>query len=168
MKYFATVGDRTVEVAVDGEHVVVDGEEVVASIERVPGSPMLRLMVDGTAHLLTVDQRIDGGWRLVDRGDVRDVGVEDERARHIRLLAGPGQGGSAGSVLKSPMPGLVVRVPVAVGDAVAAGMPLVVLSAMKMENELKATAAGVVTAVRVAAGDAVEKGAVLLELGPAA
>jgi pyruvate carboxylase subunit B len=62
------------------------------------------------------------------------------------------------------MPGRVVRVLVKNGDAVTAGQPLIVMEAMKMENELRAHGAGVVKAVRVAPGDAVEKGAVLVEM----
>ncbi|HEY2825603.1 MAG TPA: biotin/lipoyl-containing protein [Gemmatimonadales bacterium] len=65
------------------------------------------------------------------------------------------------------MPGLVLRLEVAVGDTVTAGQGLVVLEAMKMENEIKAGVAGVVSAIRVAAGQAVDKGAVLIELDPA-
>jgi len=66
------------------------------------------------------------------------------------------------------MPGLVLRVPVAVGEAVAAGQGVLVLEAMKMENEIKAQAPGVVTAIAVQPGQAVEKGQVLLHMGPAA
>jgi pyruvate carboxylase subunit B len=66
------------------------------------------------------------------------------------------------------MPGLVVRVSVSVGDTVSAGQGLVVVEAMKMENELRASAAGVVTAVLAVPGHVVEKGAVLVELGPPA
>ena len=62
------------------------------------------------------------------------------------------------------MPGLVVRVLVEAGQEVAAGTGVVVLEAMKMENELKATAAGVVGAIKVGAGEPVEKGQVLVEL----
>jgi pyruvate carboxylase subunit B len=62
------------------------------------------------------------------------------------------------------MPGLVVRVLVEAGQEVSVGTGIVVLEAMKMENELKAPAAGVVGAVRVAAGEPVEKGQVLVEL----
>ena len=62
------------------------------------------------------------------------------------------------------MPGLIVRVNVNPGDAVQAGQGLVVMEAMKMENELRSSAAGVVKAVHVAPGKAVEKGAVLVEL----
>ena len=61
------------------------------------------------------------------------------------------------------MPGLVLRVQVTPGQAVAAGTGLVVLEAMKMENELKAPTPAVVKAVRVQPGEAVEKGQVLLE-----
>jgi pyruvate carboxylase subunit B len=64
------------------------------------------------------------------------------------------------------MPGLVVRVLVVDGDQVAAGQGLVVLEAMKMENELKATVAGVVKLVRAVAGATVEKGQLLLEVAP--
>jgi len=64
------------------------------------------------------------------------------------------------------MPGLVVRVTATVGERVVAGQGLVVIEAMKMENELRASAAGLVTAVRAVPGTAVEKGALLVELGP--
>jgi biotin carboxyl carrier protein len=168
MKYFVTVGDESVVVIVDGDRVVIDGVPVVATLEREPGSPLVRVIIDGEATLMAVEERLAAGWRLVDGGDVREAAIEDERARHIRLLTGPAHGASSATRLKSPMPGLVARVPVAVGDRVAAGAPLVVLSAMKMENELKATAPVVVTAILVAAGEAVEKGAVLLELEPIA
>ena len=74
-------------------------------------------------------------------------------------------GASGPAPLLAPMPGLVVRLLVAVGDAVEAGQPLAVMEAMKMENELRAPAAGTVTALPVAPGAAVEKGAVVVALG---
>jgi biotin carboxyl carrier protein len=64
------------------------------------------------------------------------------------------------------MPGLVVRVQVEAGQSVAAGAGVVVLEAMKMENELRAGAAAVVRMVRVRPGEAVEKGQVLVEFDP--
>jgi len=64
------------------------------------------------------------------------------------------------------MPGLVLRIPVSVGDAVAAGQGVLVLEAMKMENEIKAAAPGVVVGILVQPGQAVEKGQVLLQMGP--
>ncbi|HJP60192.1 MAG TPA: acetyl-CoA carboxylase biotin carboxyl carrier protein subunit, partial [Gemmatimonadaceae bacterium] len=64
----------------------------------------------------------------------------------------------------APMPGLIVRVNVAPGDAVEAGQGVVVMEAMKMENELRATGPGKVRSVEVAPGVAVEKGALLVAL----
>ena len=165
MKYFVTVGARTVMVEVDGEVVQVDGRAVSAHIERVPGTPEVRVMLDGTASVVAVESQEGLAWRLVDQGAVREVTVEDERSRHIRQLAGAGRPVDGHSVLKAPMPGLVLRVLVEVGDRVAAGAPLLALEAMKMENELKAQGAGTVKRVHVAPGARVEKGAPLLELG---
>lgn len=167
MKYFVTVGSEEVEVDIDGDQVRLAGRAVRAHLERDAHSPELRLIIDGTVHRLAVDGHVDGAWRLVEQGAVRDLPTEDERSRHIRSLAGAGKSASSGGILKAPMPGLVVRLDVAVGDQVVAGTPLVVLEAMKMENELKSTLSGVVTAIRVDVGAAVEKGATLLEIAAA-
>ena len=166
MKYFVTVGERTLQVDVDGEAVEVDGHRVEARLESVPATPEIRVVIDGVASTFAVDMQQGTAWRLLEGGVVRDVTVEDERSRHIRLLAAAGQGVAGQTTLKAPMPGLVLRVLVVVGDQVAAGAPLLALEAMKMENELKAAGPGVVTAVLVTPGQAVEKGQKLLEVGP--
>jgi biotin carboxyl carrier protein len=168
MKYFVTVGDRTVVVELDGDVVRVDGRQVAAQLEHTPGNPEIRIAIDGVATTIAVDGRDGMFWRLVDQGSVREVAVEDERTRNIRLLAGAGKAVDGHTALKAPMPGLVFRILVAVGDAVTAGMPLLALEAMKMENELKASGPGTVTAVLVTPGQVVEKGQRLLELGPLA
>ena len=166
MKYFVTIGARVLEVTVDGDQVTVDGVPHAAHLEAVPGTPEQRVVIDGVASTLAIDGFADASWRVVDHGAVHDVGIEDERAKHIRSLVGSNGAAATGGVLKAPMPGLVVRIDVAVGATVAVGDALVVLEAMKMENELKATIAGVVSGIRVAVGAAVEKGAPLLEIAP--
>ncbi len=164
MKYFVTVGERRCEVTVDGDRVMIDGREVTARLEPVDGTPQVRLHLDGAVHALAVEGRGDDGWRLVDRGAVRDVQAIDERTHHIRSLAGAARGAERGGVVKAPMPGLVVRVLVAEGDRVRPGQGLVVLEAMKMENELKAPAEGVVSRIAASQGQAVDKGAVLITI----
>ncbi|HEY3935504.1 MAG TPA: biotin/lipoyl-containing protein [Gemmatimonadales bacterium] len=167
MKYIVTIGDRTITVELDGDDVRVDGRVVEARIERTVGTPELRVVIDDEAGAVALD-RADGTMlRLVHAGVVRDVTVEDERSRHIRLLVGAGKASDGHATLKAPMPGMVIRVHVRPGDVVAPGAPLLVLEAMKMENEFKADAAGIVEAVLVEPGQAVEKGARLIELGPA-
>ena len=90
----------------------------------------------------------------------------DERTRHIRSLTGQGARVRGPAQLKAPMPGLVARVLVELGQRVEAGLGVVVLEAMKMENELRAARAGVVRALPVRPGQAVEKGQVLVEFDP--
>jgi biotin carboxyl carrier protein len=91
------------------------------------------------------------------------IRVESERLRAAEQAKRAG-GGAGDTVIKSPMPGRVVKVLVAKGDAVAVGQGLLVLEAMKMENEVKAKAAGTVAEVHVAAGAAVEGNAKLVTL----
>ena len=79
--------------------------------------------------------------------------------------AAPKASGSAGSVkVEAPMPGNVLKVNVKVGDTVAEGQAVVVLEAMKMENDIAAPAAGTVASVNVSVGDTVDTGAVLITL----
>jgi pyruvate carboxylase subunit B len=97
-------------------------------------------------------------------GDRWEAEVVDERTRHIRSLTSGANAARPPATLRAPMPGLVVRVLVEAGQEVAAGAGMVVLEAMKMENELKAAGPSVVGAIRVVAGEPVEKGQVLVEL----
>ena len=167
MKYFVTVAGREIEVEVDGELVTVEGRQLHASLHVVPGTPLRHLTLDGRSHLLAVESLGPAHWAVARAGERREVTVLDERTRYIRSLTAPADRPGGPSALKAPMPGLVVRVQVEAGQRVAAGDPVVVLEAMKMENQLKAPTAGVVSAVHVAAGEAVEKGKVVLELRPA-
>jgi pyruvate carboxylase subunit B len=164
MKYFVTVAGREFVVELDGDHTIVDGVASAVHRAAVPGTPMQQLLVDGRAVVLAVQPAGRGRW-VADAGGARhEAEVVDERTRHVQQLVGAGRK-TGGGTLKAPMPGLVVRVLAEVGQAVAAGQGLVVLEAMKMENELKAAGPGVVTAILAIPGAAVEKGQALLELG---
>lgn len=165
MKYHVTIADRSYEVVVDGEEVLVDGVPHRARLGAVSGTPLRHLVVDGRSATLAVQPGESGWWTLVDRGEAVDVEVVDERTRHIRTLAGAGRTHDGGAQVKAPMPGLVVRVLVEAGQEVEAGQGLVVLEAMKMENELKTPTAGRVETVGVRAGQAVERGALLAVVG---
>ena len=164
MKYVVQVDGQFIEVELDGERILLGGQEYHATLGSLAGTPLRQLMVDGRPVTLSVESLGRGRWALTRGGERVEMEVLDERTRHIRSLTGAGDSRKSIDVLKAPMPGLVVRVPVKAGESVSAGTGLVVLEAMKMENELKAPAAGVVKGVRVAAGEPVEKGQVLVEL----
>jgi len=163
MKYFVELGGRHVAVDVDGDRVVVDGNVFQASFEVLPGTPLRVLIVDGRPRTLVVRSGGRGRWAIGAGGEWRELEVVDERTRYIRSLAAAEAKPAGAHVLKAPMPGLVVRVEVDQGQAVATGGGVLVLEAMKMENELRASAGGTVRAVRVQPGQAVEKGQVLVE-----
>lgn len=163
MKYHVSVGETTVELEVDGDTIRIGDRVVKATIHRIPGTPLVHLMMGGAPGVFSLEGRGRGMWRLHDRGEDLDVEVLDERTRHIRSLLGAGKAPAGPSRIVAPMPGLVLRVQVAVGDQVGTGDGLVVLEAMKMENEIKARAPAVVARVLVTPGQAVEKGAPLVE-----
>jgi pyruvate carboxylase subunit B len=165
VKYLVTVAGQEIPVEVDGGMVRVSGREVPAHLSPVPGTPLRHLQVGHESHSLTMERTGPGTWLIQIAGARHEVEAVDERTRYIRNLTGGGAARSGPAHLRAPMPGLVVRVLVSPGQAIHPGQGLVVLEAMKMENELRATVAGTVRGVAVAAGQAVEKGQVLIELG---
>jgi pyruvate carboxylase subunit B len=166
MKYLVDVNGQRIVVELDGAHAELDGERVEVSLTHVAGTPVRLVRIGEQVHRVVARR---GGARGVWQLDVDGARVEaealDERMRAIKDLTAATAKASGPAPLVAPMPGLVVRIAVAVGDTVTAGQGLAVIEAMKMENELRASAAGVVTAIRVSAGQAVEKGAVLIDLG---
>lgn len=166
MKYFVTVGARRYEVDVLGDEVRIDGQAVPAHLGAVPGTPLYHLLLGGESWTVAVESLggPDRRWVMQAVGERREVTAVDERTRQIQELTGKRGPAPSSGVVRAPMPGLVVRVEVALGDRVAPGTGLVVVEAMKMENELRAAGAGVVAAVHVQPGQAVEKGAPLVTL----
>jgi biotin carboxyl carrier protein len=162
MKYFVSIAGRTVEVEIDGGAVRVGGKPRQAELRSIDGTPVRNLLVDGSSWVLPIEADGRGRWIIQRWGERFEVEVVDERTRHIRSLVGAGAGPAGPTALKAPMPGMVVRVLVEPGRTVAAGQGIVVLEAMKMENELKAPGPGVVDLIQVKPGQAVEKGALLV------
>jgi len=167
MKYHVTLQGRTYQVEVAGGRVVIDGEPLEAHLAAVPGTPLHHLLLAGDSWTVAA-QPLEGGvparWALGAVGERFEVEVVDDRTRQIQALTGARPAPPGSGVVRAPMPGLVVRVEVASGQRVELGAGLVVIEAMKMENELRALRAGVVAAVHVVAGQAVEKGAPLVTL----
>ena len=153
------VGGRRlkVELAVDGA-VLVDGVPFRAEAQEMEAGVLSLLWTDDTGRTRSFRCVAADGAVVVD-GERVEVAIYDPRS----LRAGGGGAAASGpKALKAPMPGRVVRVLVADGDAVEAGQGCVVIEAMKMQNELKAPKAGVVRKLAAGVGDTVGAGAMLL------
>jgi len=163
MRWFVTLGERAFEVELGPDGVRIDGRPVEADLAHVEGTGLRSLMLDGASYRLLAGRDGRGGWEMHLRGRRYLAEAIDERTRVIREMTGATSGPQGPRPVRAPMPGLVVKVEVAEGDQVEAGQGLVIVEAMKMENELKAEAAGVVARIHVAAGEAVEKDQILVD-----
>ena len=164
MKYTVVIDGSEHEVEVQGDRVQIHGRDLAAKLTSIPHTPLRRLVVGDRAITVAV-MRQGEGWAIERGGKRWFVEVMDERTRQLRALTGGGGSARKGGLVKAPMPGLVLRLEVEVGQRVEAGAGVVVLEAMKMENEIAAVGAGVVKAVLVSEGQVVEKGTKLVEIG---
>ncbi len=137
---------------IEGKTVEIDAYEHRGAVHLDLGGQSLELWVEGAPPDLGV---IVGGQRFYAR-------VESERTRAIG--GGSGKSAAAEGLVTSPMPGRVLKVLVAEGEEIQAGRPLVVVEAMKMENELSAARDGRVKKIYVTPGATVEGGAKLVEI----
>jgi biotin carboxyl carrier protein len=164
MAFIAKLGDQsyTVEIEESGKslyRVSVDGHEFIVDGKKT-GRTNFSLIVDNRSFEIEVDNSKDEYRVLVD-GRNYHIQLRDER----RVRAG---GESSGDSLQGrqkvsvPMPGKIIAILVAEGDAVEKGQGLVIVEAMKMENEVHSPIAGEVTEIKVKPGDTVEGGAVLV------
>jgi biotin carboxyl carrier protein len=164
MRYFVTLGAREVPVDVTalpsgGFDVRVEGRRV--SVDAIAAGGALSMRIDGRVIDLVLEgSPPDVAFRAL--GSSGSATVESDRTRSTVRSAG--SAGEAQDFIVAPMPGRIVRLLVSPGAEVEAGAPIVVIEAMKMENELRVDRAAKIVEVMVSAGDAVEGGAKLVRL----
>lgn len=163
MKYYATVHGQEFEVELEGERVLVDGEEIDVDLSQSGVPELYSILIDGASYEVLVEEQRQE-YAVTLRGQQFHVQVEDERTRRLNAGRKGPLVPSGELVVKAPIPGLVVKVLVSEGDDIPEDHPLVILEAMKMENEIRSLRAGVVRTVDVSAGQRVEQGAALLVL----
>jgi biotin carboxyl carrier protein len=166
VKYVVQLNDQRKAVSVDAERVGYESDALVhAELSDIEGSPVRMVKIDSHVYRVVVENRAGRGrYTLWVDGYRFESEALDERTRSIRDLSAASAGPRGPAPVLAPMPGLIVRVNVSPGDIVEAGQGLIVMEAMKMENELRATGRGIVKSIEVAPGMAVEKGAILVSL----
>jgi biotin carboxyl carrier protein len=162
MKYQVCIEEHTFDVNIDQDGIItVDGEPVAFDFGEVDGMGLYSLLVNNESFEALVEQSADV-YKVLMRGYMYDVHVLDERSRILQRrssLMAPDTGEVS---VRAPMPGLIVEVPVEVGQEVEAGQKVVILESMKMENELKTPRGGRVERVNVKKGDSVEQNEALI------
>jgi biotin carboxyl carrier protein len=166
VKFVATIGRSTERVEVtggDGRYRVTIGDREWEVDARLSAQGIASLLVDGASYV--ADLAYADGARAVEVGGETYTVVVEEETRYTIRTRGGLVSDAGPQTVKAPMPGKITHVAVRPGDAIEPGDTLLVIEAMKMENELKASAAGTVAEVRVEPGQPVNAGDVLVVIG---
>jgi biotin carboxyl carrier protein len=165
VKYFVRIDETSHEVDVNGDVLSFDDGTYPVRLEVLDGTPVYLIRIGNDVHRVIARRGAErGSYDLEVDGYRVSIEALDARTRAIRELSRTSGKTARATQLTAPMPGLIVRVAVREGDEVRAGQGVVVMEAMKMENELRIQSAGKVKRIHVGAGAAVERGALLLEL----
>jgi biotin carboxyl carrier protein len=164
MKLHATIADYQTDVLIqdDGARVSaeIDGRSYALEV-RESGDSVFMLIADAAVFACRVDDRPDSGKPIRVIVGTTEYSVTLIDPKRLRGMSGAVAHAGEAANIAAPMPGKVVRVLVSVGDRVEAGAGIVVVEAMKMQNEMKSPKAGTIAALPVEVGTTVNAGDVL-------
>ena len=113
MKYITTIDDKEFEVEIiDDNKIIVNGKTYSIDFQPVSGQPVYSLLVDGGSFQAHIYEGEEDQLKILLRGTLYTATVEDEREKRLKAAAGDSQVASGELILKSPMPGLIIEVPV--------------------------------------------------------
>ena len=151
------------ELDANAYEVTIDGQTVHVDAAR-SGKTIYSIIENGRQFEVIIDETGAHGFDVLVGGQLLHLQVFDERSR---LLAASGKASASGPQrVEAEMPGKVVKISAPVGTPVQEGQGVVILEAMKMENEIKSPVDGVVSEVGVSEGQTVESGALLFVVTP--
>lgn len=159
--------EERVEVQRDGETYRVKVGDRLYEVESASAGPLVRSLLIGRDQFEVAVRRNHGGHYVVTSGGATSVVEVVDPLTHLARASVAARRADALQRVTAYMPGKVVSVLVEEGQTVEAGQGVVVLEAMKMENEIQAERAGIVRRIMVRSGEAVEGGDPLFELAPA-
>lgn len=164
MIYISNVNGKEFSVEIlDDHHVKVDDKIFEVDYVSIANQPVFSLLISGKSYEAYVYSG-EENYQVLLQGRSYSVNVEDERERRLRAAGGGTVSESTEFHLKSPMPGMIVSLPIAEGQPVVKGQVLVILESMKMQNELKSPRDGTLARVKVKPGDSVEQRQPLLSV----
>lgn len=163
MRYYARVGASEYEIVIEKEQVWVNDELIDVDMRQSGVPELYSMLFNGASYELLIEaERFEYAVTLL--GEQFHIQIEDERTRKLnrgRTVPALPHGELA---VTAPIPGLIVKVLVEAGEKIEEEQPLVILEAMKMENEIRAQRSGIVKGISVVPGQRVEQNAPLLIL----
>jgi biotin carboxyl carrier protein len=164
MKYITTIGNEQFVIDINEEgQITLNGEIIDADMRQTLDTTMYSIIVDNQSHDLRLSEG-EGFYIVQVSGEIFEVVVEDERTRRLAGIKSSSAAITGEVLIKAPMPGVVIEIPVKQGQQVKRGEVVVILESMKMQNEFKTPRDGTVHAIRVGPGDKVEQNAILLTI----
>ena len=164
MKHFAKVADKQFILEPVGSDaltsVLVNGKKRQIDLKKIENN-LYSLLIDNRSFQMFVVPE-DDGYMVALNGRKHFVELEDEKARFLRKLIKKGDKQKGRTEVKAPMPGLIVKINVKEGQQIQQNDSLLIIEAMKMENEIRSEGAGVVKKIQCKEKDSVDKGTVLM------
>ncbi len=164
MKYITTVDGTQYTIDInDDQHITINGKTYAIDFTSLSQTGLASLILDGQSFDVDIAEH-EENYAVMLKGVLHDVQVEDERTRRLAGMK-RSMAEAVGEVLiKAPMPGVIVDVPVEVGQSVAKNQVVAILESMKMQNEFKSPKDGVVKSVRVKPGDKIDQNTVMVSV----
>lgn len=160
--YKALIGDRAFDIVIEDDTILIDGKPADVQFHATSDTSCV-LILDGKSHDVFIEATGSNRYTLTSKGQPHQVHVKDERDLLLEKYGLASTDQQVEKEVRAPMPGLVLDIMVTEGQVADAGDSLLVLEAMKMENEIRAATGGTVSRIHVKPGDAVSKNDLLIE-----
>jgi biotin carboxyl carrier protein len=159
MKIFSSIGEKTWQfnqIEQNGKQVLYENKDLINYTFKPLGNNRFVFILNDQSYLIHIVKE-NGVHHIHLEGDYFSVRVEDEQTRELRKLVEHSSQASGEQTICAPIPGLITKIKITEGDVIKENESLVILEAMKMENEIKSESAGTVKQVLVKEGTPVEK-----------
>jgi biotin carboxyl carrier protein len=167
MRIFSSIGDKVWEfdqITKNGTRPLYEDQNQIQYEFKNLGNNRFVFILDGHSHLVHIVKE-NNTYHIHLDGDYFPVRVEDEQTRELRALVEHAAHSSGGQTIYAPIPGLITKIKVKEGSKIQESEGLVILEAMKMENEIKSESAGTIKKILVKEGMPVDKDQELIVIG---
>ena len=164
MRYITTIGEKEYTIDInDNKTIVVDGEIFELDSQGLANTAMNSIILNGHSFDVDISEH-DDLYQVMLKGLMYDVKVEDQRTRRLAGMKRSMTEAVGEVLIKAPMPGVIVELPVEVGQSVSKGDVVIILESMKMQNEFKSPKDGAIKSIRVKVGDKIDQNTVMLSV----